>query len=366
MSQNKCLFVDDDATVLLSIQRMLRSSFNIEVSTHAEEALQWLREGRVYDVIVSDMRMPGVDGVQFLVESRKLLPDAVRLMLTGEADLPAASRAINDGAVFRLLLKPVTRDALADALNAAITHSNVARAERDLLSRTLTGAVDALTELISLLSPAVFGRARGYRRIAALLGADLGLRDLWRLEVAAMLSQFAAVMLPPELALKTVEGVALRDDEKQLVAAAASQAVRILGRIPRLEAVIELMQTEAAPASLEAWVLRIARHLESALAEGLDVSKAIEVARGRFGADAMPVIEAAFRLRHLLTETGTQKSLKIESLQVGMVLDDDVRTSAGALLIARGHAVTDLVLARLRNFAGTVGVREPLLVRSAA
>lgn len=365
MSQSKCLFVDDDATVLLSIQRMMRSSHSIEVSTHADEALQWLREGRVYDVIVSDMRMPGIDGVQFLVESRKLLPDAVRLMLTGEADLPAASRAINDGAVYRLLLKPVTKDALSGALNAAITYGNVARAERDLLSRTLTGAVDALTELISLLNPAVFGRVQRYRRIAALLGTDLGLRDLWRLEVAAMLSQFSAVMLPPELALRSVEGVPLRDDEKQLVAAATAQSLRILGRIPRLESVIELMQTES-ETSTEAWVLRVSRHLEGSLAQGLDVSKAIELARVRLGAEAKTVIESAFRLRHLLTETGTQKSLKIESLQVGMVLDDDVRTSAGALLIARGHAVTDLVLARLRNFAGTVGVREPLLVRLAA
>ena len=82
----KILFVDDEPNVLQSIQRQLRKRFDMVTAEGGEEALRILKEQGPFAVIVSDMRMPGMNGVELLAQAKDLHPDTVRLMLTGNAD----------------------------------------------------------------------------------------------------------------------------------------------------------------------------------------------------------------------------------------------------------------------------------------
>lgn len=114
--ENRVLFVDDDYNVLDAYKRQLRKKFDIETALGSEEGLAAVRDNGPYSVIVSDLRMPGMDGIQFLSCVKEEVPESVRMMLTGYADLQNAIKAINSGSIFRLLTKPCAPQVLAEAL----------------------------------------------------------------------------------------------------------------------------------------------------------------------------------------------------------------------------------------------------------
>ena len=112
-----------------------------------------------YAVVVSDMRMPGMDGIQVLTSIKGRWPDTVRVMLTGNADMQTAINAINEGSIFRFLNKPCSKEAMGKTLTAALVQFRLVTAEKVLLEQTLTGAVQVLTEVLSLVNPAAFSCA---------------------------------------------------------------------------------------------------------------------------------------------------------------------------------------------------------------
>jgi DNA-binding NtrC family response regulator len=116
----KILFVDDDSNVLDAYKRQLRKQFLVETALGAEEGLNAIASQGPFAVVVSDLRMPGMDGNQFLARVRDIAPKSVRMMLTGYADFKTALEAINSGSVFKLLTKPCDKEILSEALNTAL------------------------------------------------------------------------------------------------------------------------------------------------------------------------------------------------------------------------------------------------------
>ena len=116
----KVLFVDDDTNILAAFKRQLRKKFTIDTAKSPEEGLKAVREKGPYAVIISDLRMPGMDGNQFLYRVREITPESVRILLTGHADLQAAMNAINSGNIFRLLTKPCPSEVLVDAIASGV------------------------------------------------------------------------------------------------------------------------------------------------------------------------------------------------------------------------------------------------------
>lgn len=133
--QNTALFVDDDQKLLESIRVSLHARYHVETDTNPLNAIDALRGGQRYSVIVSDYRMPGMDGISFLSRVREIYPDVPRVLLTGQADVAAVSKAVNEGELFRCLIKPCTRSELLAALDAAVRHYNLVVSERELRNR---------------------------------------------------------------------------------------------------------------------------------------------------------------------------------------------------------------------------------------
>src|SRR5580704_17984253 len=127
------LFVDDDAAILDGFQRALRKEFNVDIARGAEEALALCARRPAYSVVVADMQMPVMNGVDFLVCLEKSSPDSVRIMLTGNADQKTARDAVNKGHIFRFLNKPCPKDELISTLKAALRYHELITAERELL-----------------------------------------------------------------------------------------------------------------------------------------------------------------------------------------------------------------------------------------
>lgn len=116
----RILCVDDDPHLLQGLNRVLGFDFEVATEGSALAALRRLEEDPDFQVVLSDLKMPGIDGTRFLAETRRLLPSATRLLLTGVPDLEAAIAAINHGGVFRFLTKPCCSDQLLGAVHAAV------------------------------------------------------------------------------------------------------------------------------------------------------------------------------------------------------------------------------------------------------
>ena len=111
--QPRVLCVDDEPNVLRGVERHLMDDYELHTATSGAEGLAILSSAGPFAVIISDMRMPGMDGAAFLEKSRSVDPGAVRILLTGQTDLASAAAAINEGQIFRFLLKPCQAEKLS-------------------------------------------------------------------------------------------------------------------------------------------------------------------------------------------------------------------------------------------------------------
>lgn len=114
------LFVDDEPHLIEAMRNSLRKEpYKILIANSAREALETLEANHV-DVVVSDEQMPGMSGSELLSEVRQRFPDTVRIILTGQASLEAAIRAINGGEIYRFLTKPCAPVDVAQTLRQAL------------------------------------------------------------------------------------------------------------------------------------------------------------------------------------------------------------------------------------------------------
>ncbi|GAB4275381.1 MAG: hypothetical protein Kow0092_30970 [Deferrisomatales bacterium] len=153
------LLVDDDEHVLRSVKRLLeRDALSVLTTSDPQQALDLLA-CREVGVIISDHRMPGMEGTELLRRAREVKPDTVRMLLTGSAEVDAAVAAVNDGAVYKLLLKPWDDGWLRGAVAEAIQHFR-AVAERKRLAREIEEANRQLRQLNEELEQAVRSKAQ--------------------------------------------------------------------------------------------------------------------------------------------------------------------------------------------------------------
>ena len=133
MEKSKLLLVDDEPNLTSALVRSLdRTRFKIFTADSAQQGLMILA-GNDIDVVVSDERMPGMTGSQFLSEVRKQWPNTIRMILSGQADLEAAVRAINEGEVYRFLLKPCHPKELQMTILQGLQHKKLVEQSRRLL-----------------------------------------------------------------------------------------------------------------------------------------------------------------------------------------------------------------------------------------
>jgi response regulator RpfG family c-di-GMP phosphodiesterase len=371
------LLVDDEPAVLDGFARHLRGDFDLTVAPSGRAALEALQEGS-FAVVVSDLRMPGLDGVSVLSHAQDISPDTVRILLTGQADLEAATRAVNLGQVFRILTKPVPASDLAVVLRTAVRQHQLQTAERDILEQTLRGAVQTLLDTLALANPMAFARATRVQRLVIEMLEVLEITDRWQIEVAAALSQLGAVTLPAAVAEKLHAGVALWPEESALVERLPALADRLLENIPRLETVRAIVRLQnqrfdgqatflGGPSGQEipfgARVLKVALDADTILAGGASLSTAVEQLESRLGAYDGAVLRALRLLVPKESSTSPAIEIGVPELMEGMLLVEDVVDGTGRLLVGSGQLVTESLIERVRNFDRTIGVSQPLHVR---
>ena len=239
MSTQRVLIADDDSLSREFLSEACRSfGLHVEAVTNGEQALERLRRGGL-DLVLTDMRMPGMSGVEFLATAKEKWPDTVRMMLTGNADQDTAVAAVNHGDIFRFLNKPCEPELLEHAVSDGIRQHQLITAERDLLQNTLKGSITALAEILSLTNPEIFGHTTRYRRLMARLATQLGIGESWELESTALIAQLGCVSIARELVTRKIGGHPLPPDEMEEFAGHAKIGADLLSTIPRMDAIAE-------------------------------------------------------------------------------------------------------------------------------
>lgn len=243
----RVLCVDDEPRMLESLRDSLRRRFDIVVTSNGFEALRLLIE-QPFHVVLSDMRMPMLNGARFLTLAREHAPDTVRLLLTGQSSLDDAVAAVNEGEIFRFLVKPCPPRDLTAALDSGVTRHRTLVRERELKDQTLAGAVCALADVAASIDPASAQREQRIRGMAAELVAaaevTTGVREL---ENACKLMQVGVAGLSPEMRDRLAHGRQLNRDQVAELERLPELAERFVRSIPALSPAAALLSAAAQP-----------------------------------------------------------------------------------------------------------------------
>ena len=375
----RVLFVDDEPQVLEGIQRTLRRQVDMETASSGAEALWLMREGASFALVVSDMRMPAMNGAQFLAKVREQQPDTIRMILSGQADLESAIAVVNEGHIYRFLTKPCPADRLLEAIEDGLNQYRLVTAEKVLLEQTLSGAVKMLIEILGMLNPEASSHAARLQRYTIEMSAALGLPQRWQWGLAAFVSQIGCVALPTEMLLKVESGQALTEEETRLYESHPEVAGKLLASIPRLEDVAAIVTAQAGPLSLAGmpddlrdWdirktgqmLLRTVIDYDCLVRRGASRESAVETLRGAQFEFPAPILKALLSVSSSAKEPVVRR-LRLKGLRVGMTLDEDLVTPKGIRLVSSGAEVTSTLLIRLTSIANGVGIAEPFRVRVA-
>jgi len=372
----KILCVDDEINILDGYKRGLRKHFEIDTAQGGEEGLRLMASDGPYAVVVSDMRMPGMNGIQFLAAAKGASPDTVRMMLTGNADLQTAMSALNEGSIFRFLMKPFSNDNMAQVLEAGVAQYRLVTAEKELLEKTLRGSVRILIEILSTINPELFGKAQTMRQEMRQIAEALGIAEVWGLELAAMLSHIGIVTLPHSIVAKIEKNLSLTPSEQTLADKIPQISYSLLANIPRLEVVAQVIRDQnraydaAVPANatilVGSRILRLLNDLHAMEKRGVSRAGAIAMMRHRVTEYDPVVLEAATRCFCQTPEVFAMRRpampVRIANLRLGHVLAADLETEDGMLLVAAGRQITATLLEKITNYAELAEIREPIFV----
>ena len=370
------LFVDDEENILDGLQRQYRNQFQIHTALGGRQGLKVVMEQGPFAVIVSDMRMPGMDGIQFLSKAREIMPDTVRVMLTGKYDMETAIEAVNQGEIFRFLTKPCSGESLQLALTAAVKQYRLIRAEKELLETTLTGSLKALADLLSLVNPEVFGRSSRIKRYMQGLAEQLNLSDTWKLEIAAALSQIGCMMLPHPLLNKINQGQPLTPAEACMYQTVPATGASLLANIPRMDEVSEIIayqqkhfdgsgtptgshRGEQIP--IGARLLKVVLDFDTLRLQNYSNRQALSELQGRKGWYDLKVLEALSA--NFVHETREKIiSLSLSELRPNVIAAESITDVQGNILVAEGQELTEWLVTRLKELRDKRAVRQPISV----
>ena len=363
----RVLFVDDEPNILQAIKRAIRKDFDVFTAVGPEAGLKAIAEQSTFALIVSDMRMPGMNGVEFLRAAKQISPQSVRIMLTGNSDQKTAMDAVNTGEVFRFLTKPCDIAQLRGVVTQGLRHHQLLTAEEELLEQTLKGSLTVLSDLLALARPDAFGRTcRLKSRVLELVGQLDGVaaEEQWAIETATMLSQLGSLKLSTEVLGKINAGELLSDAERDEYEDATIRAAKMLECVPRMEPVARIIayqhkhySGDGAPADavkaeaipLGARALHLVLYHDDLRARGFDkeeIAEELQARRRRFDPRLLDLLMQRTRT----TKKTVQRDLPADELEVGMLIEQDVSTDFGSLLVCEGQRVTPAIRDHLVRF----------------
>lgn len=375
----RVLFVDDEPNILKAMERQLRSEIELETALGPEAALEALSNRGPFAVVVSDMQMPGMNGIELLKRIRGSSPDTVSIMLTGNADQGTAVNAVNDGQIYRFLRKPCSAEEVLVAVEAALQQNLLLTSKRELLEKTVSGSIRLLTDILSMVDPVGFGAAQRTKAEASRIARALGETEVWKIETAALLARIGQVAAPKGLVEKAAGPAPLTTAESDIVDRFPQVAHDLLCHIPHLGDVANIVlyqekrfdgigfprdEVKGVSLPLGARILKPLhdrQQLDRKIGDRQKSLTALQLNASWY--DPEVLAEIVNPSPDLVTACGSRpRRLSVNELRPGQSLLEDVKTKDGTLLIGQGNVVSEALCERLHNYARLGLVVEPIHV----
>lgn len=408
MSVPKVLFVDDEKNVLSSIQRLMhKEEFNVTVTDSPEEALCYLADDS-YSVIVSDQRMPSMDGSKLLGKAREISPDTIRIILTGYADTEAAIEAINRGAVYRFLTKPWNDEEMRLLIRQAVSQFELVAENKRLheltkkqneelkdlnqnleqkvqertreisglnqeLQKSFLGSIKVMAGLAEMHSSVIGNHSKRVALICKEVAEKMGLSgdELLHVDLASMLHCIGKIGVPSAILNKSESE--LKKGEREIIQRHVIQGEAIVRMVPGLENVAryirhhhenfdgsgypDRLRGEYIP--LGSRIIAVVDAYDKALNtrtvfESTTPQKALQSVLTRsstfYDPGVLTVLQGCLSENRLETNDGVEVEVRVEDLREGMVLSRELRTSRGVLLLPRESVIKQSHLAHIQKY----------------
>ncbi len=409
----RVLFVDDEENVLRSLKRLfIGEDYDVLTASSGTDGLAVLKSTEV-PVVVSDQRMPGMGGAEFLEKAREISPDSVRIILTGYADVEAAIGAINKGGAYRYVTKPwndaellmVVRDCVEKYRlvkeNRYLTeltrqqneelkkwsaelelyvqqHTiDLTRQNKELktlnekLKKNLSDIITSLTGLIELRDRTMHNHASNVKALSALIAKEMGLQsaEIETIATAAQLHDIGKIGDSDLVLMKSVEELSPEEMQEYVKHPVRGQAAidsiedfREPGKLIRHHH--EWYNGSGFPDRLKGDEIPLGSRIIS-IADKLDRimhDKMLPLENGlthiksklvtQFDAAIFAPLAKASREvfgSTLHFDEAQELEIKIKDLAAGMVLAKDVRTGTGLLLLRKGTVLNEKNIETLRR-----------------
>lgn len=242
----KILVVDDEPANLRMLERLFRDEYDVVTAESGEEALETLNHHDVA-IIISDQRMPGMKGIDFLRKAAEARPQTVRIILTGYTDVNDLVNAINSGVIYRYLTKPWVNTDLRQTVQRAVQHYEATKKQHLIslendriearLQTTVEGFVNAAREIIAQKHSNLAEHCRRTSEYAACIGEylRLGPDEMRDLMYAALLHELPNIRMPFDLAISKT---ALTPEQYRVTRINYEKGLRLIASIPDLHDVV--------------------------------------------------------------------------------------------------------------------------------
>ena len=363
-SKPKVLFVDDEPSILKGFKLNLGRKYDVFTAESGGEGLRVLEEDGPFEVIVSDFAMPGMNGASFLEKVREQNKEVVTMLLTGQANFDDLCEVVRRGEIFRLLGKPCSPDTLDKNLLQALRQYQLISAEKELLEKTLNGAIAAMTSLLSAANPLFFGRAQRVKVLARDIAKEIRVAHEWRLEVASDFCYLGYLTLPEDSQHKVYHGEAVSADLEQVIAGLPAFVSQLLKDIPRLNGIRKIIELigvsygqnqEDSDESKIASIINLAQKYDQMDSKGFSKSEIFEKLRLDEATFLPGSIDALANTLELSGGIMEPSHISIHALNPGMRLLEELKMKNGKMLAPIGSMVSLSLVQTIQSHLAALG-----------
>ncbi len=372
---SKILIVDDSEENRIILQELCKSiGYDSEVSTDGRTALKFM-ESFIPLAILLDIKMEGMDGFQVLenIKKNQRWKDVPVIMITSFDDSETILKCLRLDAD-DYIPKPFEPAIVKARLERSISNLNSLKKERLVLEKTFSGSMKILSDIISSLSPVLFGKCSKVRRIARLIAEEMNYPELWEIDVASIFSMVGCIAFPHEMLDKIINNKPLTSEEKKLFDNHTNLGYKLLNNIPRLENVsqIILFQNKSniseAPKNISLSITEIpigSKILKAAFEYEIATTKT----------NNMHEIKSIIKLKQNLLDPKVYSALEnvlnndnnrevkeitVNQLSPGMTFTEDVFTVSGIRIINKLQEATESIIERIKAVHSKIPIVEPL------
>ncbi len=397
IENRKILYVDDEDNLLSSFKSLMHSQ-KIETYILNNSLLieDFLQTNGPFAVVLSDQRMPGLDGVGTLQKVKAISPDTIRIMITGYSDLESTKNAVNIGGILHYVTKPWNDNELRNLVNDSVSLYNMSIERKYLLEELknkneklellLQGTVSGVAKILSDVIAAIGSEIASQNVKIKELGEEflkvlpnLSEEEKWEISRSLELFNLGIVLLPSMVqtkigreGLKVVNEIPIAQNHNIL-------AANLLSEIPMFENVAKIIRLQrknfngsGVPVNeiikgkeipVGARILKILTDLYIKSTNNFTANVLLEQmakVENVYDSELINSFLKGYNPRALNKE---EVQLPIEKLKVGMILSEDLKTQSGQILLRKDSAITETVTKLLRYWEKTDSVKSPVLVR---